>query len=260
MKKRKSIIVLQILNILVYLAMITINALANIIPFNDLTTGEVADLYPNLFTPASITFSIWGVIYLLLAGFVIYQAWGVFKNNKLKDFIKDISWYFIISSLANISWIISWHFLKINLSLVLMLILLLSLIMIYLRLNNGIKKVDIKEKIFVHLPFSIYLSWISIATLANITVFLLDNNIFNYIPEVAWVITAIIIGTIITLFILFKRKDIAYSLVAIWAFIGIILKRLSTEPIISIIATSILGIVLILSTIIYILLKPYQNT
>jgi len=249
----------QIVNIIAFLAVIVVNALANILPINGKTTGEISDFYSNYFTPAALTFSIWGLIYILLAGFIIYQARGLFRNMYNNyNFVSEIGWLFAASSLANIAWILCWHYQKITLSLIVMLILLISLSSIYLKTKN-----NNLSKLFIIIPFSIYTGWITIATLANITVFFVDNNILNNpLLDISWTIIAIIIGTIVTSFILFKYRDIFYSLVPIWAFIGIIIKRLNTEAITPIIIAASAGIIIIIIEIFYILFrkKPHKYT
>ena len=104
MSQERGIKVLKTFTVLSFILMVTVNALANILPINGITTGGVSDSYPNLFAPAGVTFVIWGIIYLLLAGFVVYQL-GLFKGTNTKDIVKLIGGYFIISSLTNTAWI-----------------------------------------------------------------------------------------------------------------------------------------------------------
>ena len=225
---------LQLLNIIGFTGTIIINFLANYLPINGKTTGELSEMYPNLFTPAGITFSIWGVIYLLLAGFIIYQSQGLLTNKRAPGIVDKICWLFFISSAANIGWIFAWHYMKVLLSVMIMLVLLISLIMIYRRLeefNTGINKIRGLKKVFTKIPFSIYLGWISIATIANITAYLVHINWNGFgLSDVFWTITVIILGLLLTTYFVLNKEDIAYSLVVIWAYSGIIIKRLSVEP------------------------------
>lgn len=225
--KTKSYKVLRLLNIIGFIAMVTVNALANIIPINGIKTGEVADLYPNLFVPAGITFAIWGLIYFLLFLFIIYQGIGLFSNKiENSNYIGEISYFFLISCILNISWLFAWHYKLIMLSTIIMILLLLSLITIYLRLGIGVKKVETKVKYLVHLPFSIYLAWITIATVANITTLLVSINWNGFgLSPVFWTILVIIVATLITLLILWYKNDIYYAFTVLWAFLGIIIKR-----------------------------------
>jgi hypothetical protein len=227
--QNRSVLVLPILNLLGFLGTIIINALANILPLNGVTTGELSDLYPNLFTPAALTFSIWGLIYVLLGIFVVYQLLPSVRRDPQKaDFIQRIGPFFFISCLANIGWIFAWHYQNMALSLVLMLVLLGSLLIIYLRLNVGTTEATKSRRYFVHLPFSVYLGWITIATIANVTAALvhLDWGAFG-LGQQFWAVAVIVVGTVIALSVLFTRKDIYYCLVVDWALLGILLKRLS---------------------------------
>ncbi|HEY4711947.1 MAG TPA: tryptophan-rich sensory protein, partial [Dehalococcoidia bacterium] len=254
MNKSRLVLSLSILNLLGFLGTVVVNALANILPINNKTTGELSDLYPNLFTPAGLTFAIWGLIYVLLAIFVIYQLIPSVRRDPQKVyFVQKIGPLFFVSCLANIGWIFAWHYEIVPLSLVLMLILLGCLLAIYLRLNVGKSEATKAEKYSVHLPFSVYLGWITIATIANVTALLVDINWNTWgLGEQFWAAAVIIVGIVIALSILFTRKDIFYSLVVDWALLGILLKRLSvtTVPDQSVVVVSTVGLVLITAGVI----------
>ena len=159
---------LQIGNIIAVIITIIVNSLANLLPIGGKNTGELSDNIPNLFVPAGITFSIWGVNYILTILFVIYLAKDLFKKEKRSSiFLEKIGFFFIIASLANIIWIFLWHYEQILLSLIAMILLFVSLLFMYLRLNIGIEKLSFNEKFFVHIPISVYIGWISVATIAN---------------------------------------------------------------------------------------------
>lgn len=249
MNKSSSVLVLSILNLLGFLGTVVVNALANILPINDITTGELSDLYPNLFVPAGLTFAIWGLIYVLLAIFVIYQLIPSVRRDPQKiEFVQRIGPLFFISCLANIGWIFAWHYQILPLSLIFMLILLGCLLFIYLRLNVGKSETTRAERYFAHLPFSVYLGWITIATIANVTALLVNINWNTWgHGEQFWAVAVIIVGIAIALSMLFTRKDIYYSLVVDWALLGILLKRLSvtTVPDQSVVVAAIVGLVLI---------------
>jgi len=249
MNRSRLVLSLLILNLLAFLGTVVVNALANILPINGITTGELSDLYPNLFVPAGLTFAIWGVIYILLAIFVIYQfVPSVRRDTRKVEFVQRIGPLFFISSLANIGWIFAWHYQILPLSLVFMLILLGCLMAIYLRLHVGKSQATRTEKYLVHLPFSVYLGWITIATIANVTALVVDINWNTFgLGEQFWAVAVIIVGIAIALSILFTRKDIYYCLVIDWALLGILLKRLSvtTAPDQSVVVATIVGLVLI---------------
>jgi len=234
-----------------FLGTVVVNALATTLPINNKTTGELSDLYPNLFTPAGLTFAIWGLIYVLLAIFVVYQLIPSVRRDAEKvDFVQRIGPLFFISCLANIGWIYAWHYEIVPLSVVLMLILFGSLLAIYSRLNIGKSEATRAEKYFVHLPFSVYLGWITIATIANVTALLVDigwNQNTWGLGEQFWAVAVIVVGIAIALSVLFTRKDIFYCLVVDWALLGILLKRLSvtTVPDQSVVVVTIVGLVLL---------------
>lgn len=224
----KKVRLYQILNTIGFIVTIIVNGLANGIPLNGKTTGEISDSYPDLFAPAGITFAIWGVIYAGLGLFILYQLGFLSKDKKeYLEFVSRIGWSFVIASIANSLWIIAWHYDKIGISVLIMLILLISLIDIYEKVNKN-KASSIIQKIAVQWVFSIYLSWISVATIANITTFLVSINWNGFgIPPQIWTMLVILIATILTLGFVFYKKDIPYALVTEWAFLGILIKHVT---------------------------------
>ena len=242
-------LILSILNLLGFLGTVVVNALANILPINNITTGALSDLYPNLFVPAGLTFAIWGLIYVLLGIFVIYPLIPRVRRDPQKvEFVQRIGPLFFLSCLANIGWIFAWHYQILPLSLIFMLILLGCLLVIYLRLNVGKSETTRAEKYFVHVPFSVYVGWITIATIANVTALLVNINWNTWgLGEQFWAVAVIVVGIAIALSALFTRKDIYYSLVVDWALLGILLKRLSvtTGPDQSVVVVTIVGLVLV---------------
>ncbi|SRR6056297_432430 len=252
-KNNKNITFLKILNLVSLVLVLIVNFLANYLPINGYNTGELSDMYPNLFVPAGITFSIWGVIYLLLAIFVIYQFIPFSKKNEVREnILRKIGYLFFLSSIFNAAWILTWHYLYVFLSLLVMISLLLTLITLYQRLEIGFKKYSRKMYTIFILPFSIYLGWITVATIANVTAWLVNINWNGFgLSDVFWTILVIIVGLIITLYTLLKRKDIAFSLVIVWAYLGIIIKRYfqDPDPIMSIVYVAAVSIVLIIISI-----------
>ncbi len=215
---------LQTLNIIGFILVLTLNGLANALPINGRTTGELSDLYPNLFVPAGFTFSIWGLIYLLLLGFTIFQASGLWKASAstANKAVETIGIWFFVSCLANASWILAWHYLQIELSVLIMLTILTSLIMIYRRLEIESGAPSSKELFLVHLPFSVYLGWITVATIANFTTLLVDQGLSGFwLGEMIWTCLMILVATGFGIFFLLRKMDIPYALVLIWAFYGI---------------------------------------
>jgi hypothetical protein len=222
--------VLQIINVIGFIAVVAINILANALPINGKNTGELADLYPNLFVPAGYVFSIWFVIYLLLLAFSIYQA---SPKRRGAGFIERIGYFFGFSCAANIIWIFLWHYEMVLPSLIAMIAILGSLIMIYIRLDIGRNQSPREERLYVQLPFSVYLGWITVATIANV---------------VALLISMIAVAVFLTLINIQTRTDIGYTMVVIWALGGIIVKQMMIKNIVYI---SGLGIILLFSFLFY---------
>lgn len=207
-----------------YVAMVVVNFSANSLPINNRSTGEISDAYPNLFAPAGVTFSIWGLIYLLLAGYVIYQF--AKSGQQREGIFKKINPLFIATSLANMAWIFAWHYDYIGLSVFIMAILLVLLIKIADVLRG--ERFASAEKLFVWAPFSVYFGWITVAAIANITVFMVSIGWKGFgIADFAWTSIILIVGALIGIVRMRKDKNIAYGLVLVWAYLGILLKHLS---------------------------------
>jgi hypothetical protein len=209
----------QIITILVTLATIAVNVMASALPLNGLDTGQISDLFDIYFVPAGYVFSIWGLIYLGLLAFTIYQALPAQKDDPVLKKIYPAYW---IGSLANIIWLFLWHYNVFSLTLFAMLTLLGCLIVIYLQLSNANVELDRSQKWLVKLPFSIYLGWISVATIANVTQVLFFYNWggWGIAPEV-WAVIMLAIATVLGFVVLLRENDVAYVLVLVWAFIGI---------------------------------------
>jgi hypothetical protein len=219
--------ILAILNTLLFFAVVAVNFLANSLPINGYNTGALSDAIPNLFVPAGITFSIWGLIYALLAMFVLHQFHALKKRNG--RFVGDIGIWFAVSSVANIAWIFAWHYKQIAFSLILMLVILFSLILIVLRLRLNRKYSTGLERIAVYHTFSIYLGWISVATIANVTALLVVNSWNGFgMGDEFWTVIVVAVAILLGLISILKVKDIPYALVIDWALIGIIIKRYQT--------------------------------
>jgi len=236
------------LNIIAFVLTVIVNSLAGSTTLlGGVNTAEISDANPTLITPAGYTFAIWGIIYVLLGLFVVFQA---LPSQKEKLYQKQIGWLFILSSIINISWLFLWQYELLSLSLILMFLLLVTLILIYTRLGIGKTKATFQEKIAVHTPFSIYLGWITIATIANvsITLFAINWDGFGIAAE-TWGILIIIIALLLTLIVTTLRKDIAYGLVVVWALIGIASKQTENPNIVTLAQASAVIIILALVAI-----------
>ena len=215
----RKISINQIVTILVTLLTITVNVLANALPLNGQNTGEISDRFDIYFVPAGYVFSIWALIYLGLIAFTIYQALPAQKDNPLLKKIYPAYW---LGSLANIVWLFLWHYNIFSLTLAAMLTILASLIYIYIQISKAGSDLNRNQIWFVRLPFSIYLGWISVATIANVTqvLFFFGWGGWGITPAI-WAVIMLAIATILGLLMLWRENDVAYVLVLVWAFIGI---------------------------------------
>lgn len=219
-------VVRQFAIVLAVTVTIAVNGLANALPLNGQTTGDISDKFEVFFVPAGYVFSIWGLIYLGLVGFAVYQSLPAQRDNAR---LRRIGSLFLLSSIANVVWLFLWHYELFPLTLVAMGVLLFALIGIYLRLGIGRIRVSTAEKWLVQVPFSVYLGWITVATIANATTLLdyVDWSGWGIGPQV-WTVIMLVAGLAITTAIALTRRDIAYMLVIIWAFVGIAVKHAGT--------------------------------
>lgn len=229
MKEKRSALRSKILVFTTFVFMIVMNALANILPINGVTTGDVSDNYANLFAPAGFTFGIWGVIYALLLIYILYQL-ELFQQLPLSispRAHKRIKGFFALSSIFNGAWILAWHYDFIGLSVLLMLGILYALI----RINQiAFDAVDNKiARYFLRLPFEVYFGWITVATIANITTWLVSIEWTGFgISEVVWTVLVLCIGAIIGTVTLIRLRSIPYGLVLVWAYGGIFTKHMAS--------------------------------
>jgi len=234
MKNKRLMMILSLVLVLV------VNGLANSLPINGLTTGEISDRFPILFVPAGYVFSIWGLIYLALIAFAIYTLTPKGKQN---EDIDEIAWWFTAANLFNTAWILLWHYLQFTLTLIPIFGLLISLVAIYLILGVGKRQRTWTEKLLIEVPFGIYLGWATVAVVANVT------QVLYFIgwrggpfSEPVWAVIMLAIAAILGVLMILWRKEIAYPLVLTWAFIGIWVAQADT-PVVAITALA-LGIAL----------------
>jgi hypothetical protein len=240
----RRILALIVLNIVLFIVTVAVNSLAGATTLlNGNTTGKISDSYSTPITPSGFTFAIWSVIYILLAAFAVYQA---LPRNREKPFQRQIGFLFILSCILNISWIFLWQYELFPYSVVFIFGLLASLIAIYIRLDIGKAPVPLKERICAHLPFSVYMGWITVASLANVAVALTASgwNGFGIDPSAGAAIAVAVI-VIATLVVIGARKDIAYSLVVIWALFGVMTKQSANQT--ALWATSVSIIIIIVA-------------
>jgi hypothetical protein len=225
MSEKRGITALQLGNLSAFAAVIVVNSIAGGTKLlGGVNTADVSAAFPTLITPAGFTFSIWGVIYALLAVFVVFQLLPGHRQDPFND---GIGYLFILSSLFNIVWLFLWQYEYIAASVPVIFALLLSLIAIYLRLNVGRSNATRNEKICVHLPFSVYLGWITIATIADTASGLVSISWSGLgIAPSTWAELVIVVALAISLLVLVTRRDPAYGLVIVWALTGITSKQM----------------------------------
>ncbi len=219
---------MALVNTLGFIATVIVNALANALPINGMTTGEISDAYPNLFTPPGFTFAVWGVIYLALAAFVLYQL-GVLGDSRerVMSARSRVGWWFAVSCAANIGWILLWHHQMVAMSVVVMIVLLASLAAIWRSLRIG-SELSGRARAFGAVPFSIYLGWISVATIANVSALLVDLGWNGFgLSEQLWAVIMIVVALALTSWFVLSQRDAAFGLVVAWAFTGILVKHLT---------------------------------
>lgn len=223
---------IKIANVLLFGLMIVMNYLANSLPINDKTTGQLSAQYPNLFVPAGITFSIWGIIYLMLFGFIFWQ----FRESG-RPVASAMGWAFAISSLFNAIWIITWHYELPGLSILVMLVIMVSLLYINLALKD-------QQSMFAKASFGVYLGWISVAMIANITAYLVSINWGGWgISDQAWAIVMIVTGMAVAVFTLINLQNPFIGAAVIWAFAGIALNRWGSHP--AIVAAALIAVAIV---------------
>ncbi len=238
------------LNLFGFLIMVTVNYLANALPLNHLNTGQLSDKYPNLFVPAGITFSIWGIIYLVLGIFVFYSLYQALTKRTVFPAYQRLGLLFFLTCLANAGWIFAWHYEHLILSLLVMLTLLVLLIAIYQKLENRSPGEKTPDKFPARTPFSLYLAWICVATVANAIAVLVDYNWNRFhLSEQFWTVVALALLTVLTIFFILKKRDLIYSLTIIWALLGILYKRFedtsSADQIVEIATVAGLAVIII---------------
>lgn len=244
---------LKAANLIILLMSFAVNMMAVLLPLNGKTPKELSDQYPNLFTPARLTFSIWSLIYLLLLLFIGWQYWPIRSAQRRLDrdqAIYALGGQFVMVSLLNMSWLFSWHYEYVALSLLIMLTMLFQLIRIN-RLAFYTLPHTRNFRNFLQLPFGLYLGWISVASIANATV-LLTSVQWNGFGLSAELWTGVMMTTAVALSVgmVFVRHNIPYALAVAWALWGIALKHreLFNTSMSTIIAIAYAGIAIVLIT------------
>ncbi|HMO33410.1 MAG TPA: hypothetical protein PKE07_10495 [Lacibacter sp.] len=235
---------LAVAQVLFFAFMLAVNGMANGLPLNGYTTGAVSALYPNRFVPAGFTFSIWGVIYLLLLGYTAFSSWWLWGADLTSIAVsraRSLAPLYLLTCLLNAGWIVAWHFLQPVLSLLLMLTFLLTLLLIYRVNGEALPGIAAPARWWLRIPFVVYLGWISVATIANTTAVLvhLEWNGWGLSPE-TWSCTMVAVAALLGGWMGW-RGEVAFSGVVIWALFGIARGQADAAPVVTAAWTGMAG-------------------
>lgn len=234
----------QVGNILSVLLALAVNIAASALPLNGQNTGEISDRFKVYFVPAGYVFAIWGIIYIGWIAFAIYQA---LPAHKQEPRLRALGYLFALSGVFNAAWLFCWHYNRFGLSVLVMLVLLGLLIAAYLKLDVGRRAVSAVEKWCVDIPFSVYLGWITVATVANISDWLYSVRWSGFgIAAPAWAVIMLIVATLLGGLMAWRRRDAGYQFVLVWAFVGIAAKQAAT-PLVAVTAWVAAAIALLLA-------------
>jgi len=221
----------QIANLVSVAVALTVNILASTLPLNGQNTGEISDRFKVFFVPAGYVFAIWGIIYIGWIAFTVFQFRA---NQKESPRLRKLGYLFALSGLFNAAWLFTWHYNYFGLGVLVMLSLLGLLIASYLRLNVNDVSVTAAERWSVDIPFSVYLGWISVATIANVTdwLYLVGWNGFDIAAQ-TWAVIMLVVASVVGLLMALTRKDAAYLSVFVWSFVGIALKQVTAPMVVT---------------------------
>lgn len=212
------------INLAAFACMVLVNVLAETVPLGGNTTGRISALYPSPITPAPISFSIWGLIYLYLAVFILIQL--ITKSDNTATEV--LGPWFGISCVANIGWVLAWHFHAMSLAMVFMVVLLLSLVIIEGRLRD--MQGTLYHRWLVRAPFGIYYGWITVATIANVSVWLSSIGFTGWgLPSQLWQTVVLLAGGVILCAGIWVNRDILYGLAGLWAYVGIMMRQFTLD-------------------------------
>ncbi len=239
---------LQIANIIAFVLVIIVNGLAGTGAINDTTIAEISNANHNLFTPAGYAFSIWGLIYLMLLGFTIYQSRSLFKPVRDDSFVIDTGWWFVLSCFANIMWITFWLYGFMEYALLAIFVLLFSLLKIVMKNKMELWDAPISVIVFLWWPFVFYSGWVTVASIANVAAYLtsIDWDAWGY-SATSWAVTMIIVAGIINLVVTWRRNMREFALVGAWALVAICVENWNYNAIVANTALAV-AIVLLISS------------
>jgi len=254
---------LAVLNLLSVVLVIAVNYISQMFEFNGTTIGEISNRYENLFTPAGYAFAIWGIIFLGLLAYGIYQVRCAFLNKKESSFIEQTGYWFLIANLLNCCWVFVFVYDYTGLSVLVMLGILISLIKIILNTNMERWDAPIGTIAFIWWPICIYSGWIAVATIANISAYLAKLNWEGGpFSEITWTIIMIIIATVLNTLMIWKRNMREFAAVGVWALIAIYIRHADSIDAIantSIVCAALLAILIFVHAFKYIITYPIEK-
>lgn len=214
------------------------------------------DEYEKLLGPAGISFAIWGLIFLFLGVFVLYQARDLFKSKAEQldmPYVFQVNGAFMVSIAAASAWYVFWAERAIYLSFFSMMSMLISILFAYFKLNINRTARPLREHFTITIPWSLYAGWVTAAVLVSLTTVMIEIGFASVgITEPFWTIFILLVALATYSFFLLKRNDYIYASVGIWVLLGVIIERLSSAtlyPNIVIVAT--LGIIILVAEMIY---------
>ncbi|MBC6999346.1 tryptophan-rich sensory protein [Cytophaga sp. FL35] len=222
---------LSIFNSVSVLLVVLVNYISQVYRLNNTTIGEVSAQYDNLFTPAGYAFSIWGVIFLSLIAYSVFQVRRSFFSSKTSEFVTQTGWWFSLANILNASWVIAFSYDFIGLSVLIMLGILASLIQIIRKTNMECWDAPIEIIAFVWWPICLYSGWITVATIANISAYLTKLGWDGgFLSEEIWTVIMIVAAVIINLLMIIKRNMREFAMVGVWALVAIYIRHRTNIP------------------------------
>ncbi len=218
--------ILAIINFLSVILVLVINGLSQSQRWNNTTVGEISNKFGNLFTPAPYAFSIWGLIFLMLIVYSIYQVYSAFSNTPESHYIEKTGWWFTLANIGNASWVVAFTYDQILLSVGVMIMILVSLLQIVVRTNMSKEKVSFKVRAFIWAPISLYAGWIAVATIANSAAYFASIDFMgSKLTQVIWTIALITIAVLINTLMVWTRHMRVFAGVAVWALLAIYIRH-----------------------------------
>lgn len=215
-----------IVNFLSVILVLAVNGLSQSQRWNDTTIGEMSDLYENLFTPAGYAFAIWGLIFLMLIGYSLFQIRRAFFSKKESLFIEQTGWWFALANVFNAAWVVAFTYQYVGLSVLIMLGILISLLQVIRKTNMERWDAPIEIIAFVWWPICIYSGWIAVATIANFSAFFSSLGWKgSELNQIVWTMVMITVAVLVNVLMVWLRNMREFAGVAIWALVAIFVRH-----------------------------------